>query len=93
MNIKKIEIENFKKFKHLSVELNTLDCLVGANNSGKSTLLQALALFDFCLHQCLSKVNGNPITLKPRVIAEDEFLISELSALWYKSVFSIRHNL
>jgi predicted ATPase len=95
MNIKKIEIENFKKFKQLSVELNTLDCLVGANNSGKSTLLQALALFDFCLHQCLSKVNGNPITLKPRIISEDEFLIlpvAKPSDLWYDRIIQSKNK-
>jgi predicted ATP-dependent endonuclease of OLD family len=89
MTIKKIEIENFKKFKHLIVELNTLDCLVGANNSGKSTLLQALALFDFCLHHCLSKTNGHPITLKTRSITEDEFLILPLTKatdLWYDKI-------
>jgi predicted ATPase len=95
MNIKKIEIENFKKFKHLIVDLNTLDCLVGANNSGKSTLLQALALFDFCLHQCLSKVNGNPITLKPRSIAEDEFVIlpvTKATDLWHDKIFKSQNK-
>lgn len=95
MNIKKIEIENFKKFKHLSVELNTLDCLVGANNSGKSTLLQALALFDFCLHQCLSKTNGSPITIKPRSIAEDEFVIlpvTKATDLWHDKIFKSKNK-
>jgi predicted ATPase len=95
MNIKKIEIENFKKFKLLNVELNTLDCLVGANNSGKSTLLQALALFDFCLHQCLSKTNGNPITIKPRSIAEDEFVIlpvTKATDLWHDRIFQSKNK-
>ena len=75
MKIKKIKIENFKKFQHLEVEFQNLDCLVGSNNSGKSTLLQALALFDFCVHQCLSKMNGDPITLKERTMYEEDFFI------------------
>jgi predicted ATP-dependent endonuclease of OLD family len=50
MFIKSVQIENFKRLKELNVELKSLDCLVGSNNSGKTTLLQALALFDFCLH-------------------------------------------
>lgn len=48
--IKRIEIKNFKKFKDQSIELHpqgiTLIC--GGNNSGKTTLLQALAVWGFC---------------------------------------------
>jgi predicted ATPase len=86
MKIKKIHIKNFKKFKNLEVTFQDLDCLVGSNNSGKSTLLQAIALFDFCLHQCLSKVNGNPITLKNRSITEEEFVVLPITKgtdLWH----------
>ena len=47
MLIRKVHIENFKRWESLDAELKPLDCLVGPNNSGKTTLLQALALFDF----------------------------------------------
>jgi predicted ATP-dependent endonuclease of OLD family len=73
MKIKKITLKNFKKFENLTLTLQSLDCLVGGNNSGKSTLLQSLALFDFCLHQCLTKPNGKPISLKNRAILEEDF--------------------
>jgi len=81
MLIKNIHIENFKRFKGLKIQLQTLDCLVGGNNSGKSTLLQALALFDFVVHNCLSRKSGNgsgiryPIEIKNRSIAPDEFVV------------------
>lgn len=81
MLIKRVHIENFKRFKNLKITLQPLDCLVGANNSGKSTLIQALALFDFVIHNCLSRksANGNgsknPIEIKNRSIAPDEFIV------------------
>jgi len=81
MKIKRIVIHNFKRFKQLQVELSSFDCIVGANNSGKSTLLQSLALFDFVLHNCLSvkQVNGNNtqkvFEIKNRSIAPEEFVV------------------
>jgi predicted ATPase len=51
MKLKKIEIENFKGLKHFEMDLcgeddtpNSLNCLVGNNGSGKTTVLQAIAL-------------------------------------------------
>lgn len=80
MIIKKLTIKNFKKFDSLEIELNALDCLVGINNSGKTTLLQSLALFDFCIHNCIArklhngKSNGS-FEIKNRSIAPDEFIV------------------
>ncbi|AEE54228.1 ATP-dependent nuclease [Haliscomenobacter hydrossis] len=93
MRIRKLRIENFKKFQKLEVEFQELDCLIGGNNSGKSTLLQALALFDFCLHQCLSKTNGKPITLKNRSIPEEDFVVLPVTKgtdLWYDKSLQAR---
>ena len=43
--INKIEIKNFKKFQNLTINFNTdLNILVGDNESGKSTILQAIDL-------------------------------------------------
>ncbi|NDW34935.1 ATP-dependent endonuclease [Salipiger sp. PrR007] len=49
--IEKIELTNFKKFKSETIALKPhgLSLLAGGNNSGKSTLLQALAVWDFCI--------------------------------------------
>lgn len=78
MLLTKIRIENFKRFEQLEVELKPLDCLVGPNNSGKTTLLQAMALFDFCVHHCLSKKNGG-YELKSRTISPEEFYVLPVS--------------
>lgn len=44
MFIKRLEVQNFKSFDHLEVELNDLNILVGANASGKSNFIQ---IFEF----------------------------------------------
>jgi len=74
MLIRKVHIENFKRWDSLDAELKPLDCLVGPNNSGKTTLLQALALFDFGVHHCLSGKNGE-LEIKRRSISPDDFYI------------------
>lgn len=78
MRLMKVEIENFKRFERLGVELAPLNCLVGPNNSGKTTLLQAFALFDFCVHHCLNRKNGE-LELKRRTIQPDEFYVLPVS--------------
>lgn len=40
--IKKIEIDRFKSIQHVELDLGRVNVLVGANNSGKSSILQAI---------------------------------------------------
>ncbi|RLF99594.1 MAG: hypothetical protein DRN49_04150 [Thaumarchaeota archaeon] len=42
--IKKLRLENFKGIKSGEIELAPLTILLGANNSGKTTILEALFL-------------------------------------------------
>lgn len=49
--IHKAILRNFKKFRDETFCFNTFDILVGANNSGKSTTLQALAIWQYCVDQ------------------------------------------
>ena len=42
MFIKRISVSNFKSFKHLDVELDNLNVLIGANAAGKSNFLAIL---------------------------------------------------
>lgn len=41
-----IEISNFKRLEHVSFDLTQSTVLVGPNNSGKSTIFQALCLWE-----------------------------------------------
>jgi putative ATP-dependent endonuclease of the OLD family len=45
MKLSKIRIENFRCFQDETVPVNDYTCLVGANGSGKSTVLTALRVF------------------------------------------------
>ena len=48
--IKKVELTRFKKYKHQEFSLKPKDItlLVGGNNAGKSTLIHALSVWEFC---------------------------------------------
>ena len=49
--ITKVRLKNFKKIEDQEFSLSDFDLLVGTNNSGKSTLLQALAIWQYCIDQ------------------------------------------
>ncbi len=47
--ITKLVLRNFKSIREQIYEFSRFDLLVGRNNSGKSTVLQALAIWQFCV--------------------------------------------
>ena len=49
--IHKLILKNFKRFEEETFLFNNFDLIVGINNSGKSTVLQALAIWQFCVEQ------------------------------------------
>jgi len=49
--VHKLILRNFKKIKEETFLLNNFDLIVGANNSGKSTILQALYIWQYCVNQ------------------------------------------
>ncbi|MBI2300632.1 MAG: ATP-binding protein [Armatimonadetes bacterium] len=86
MRITEVTINNFKRFDTFHAQLGQLDCLVGANNTGKTTLLQALALFDFCVQHCLERPNGGGLRLRARTIAPEDFYVLPVTGpldLWH----------
>ncbi len=48
--IKRVLLENFKSIKSETYEFSDFDLIVGTNNSGKSTILQALAIWQFAVN-------------------------------------------
>lgn len=49
MHIESITLKNFKKFTSKTIKFHQgLSLLVGGNNEGKSTILHALAVWEFC---------------------------------------------
>jgi len=49
--ITKLRLKNFKSIGEQIYEFTSFDLLVGRNNSGKSTVLQALAIWQFCVEE------------------------------------------
>lgn len=54
----KVTVRNFKKFENVEIELGNPVVLIGPNNSGKTTALQALALWDVGLKRWNEKRAG-----------------------------------
>src|SRR5437763_5474451 len=53
-----LTIRNFKRFKDITIELGSPVVFIGPNNSGKTTALQALALWDIGLKRWNEKRAG-----------------------------------
>lgn len=49
--IKKLTLKNFKSVGEQVYDFSRFDLIVGRNNSGKSTVLQALAIWQFCVDE------------------------------------------
>ena len=55
-----ITIRNFKRFEEVEIPLGTSVVFIGPNNSGKTTALQALALWDLGLRRWMERYQGKP---------------------------------
>lgn len=56
MKIHSFRIQNFKSFKDITIEFNpTLNIFTGVNNSGKTTILEALALWKECFDKLVTQ--------------------------------------
>ncbi len=49
--ITQVTLRNFKSIEEQTYDFTPFDLIVGRNNSGKSTILQALAIWQFCIDE------------------------------------------
>ena len=63
MSLKNLTIERFKRLERVDFNLNGVNILIGGNNSGKSTIIQAVH-FAFTLLQSLNIANKWPVSKK-----------------------------
>lgn len=82
-----IQIKNFKRFEEVDIELGKTVVLIGPNNSGKTTVLQALALWDIGLRRWNEKWHGKTsATERPGVAINRKDLYSipvpDANLLW-----------
>src|SRR5262249_3279980 len=85
--ITKLTIRNFKRFDNVEIELGSPVVLIGPNNSGKTTALQALALWNIGLKRWNEKRGGKTTPEKrPGVTINRRDLISvpvpDANLLW-----------
>ncbi len=72
----RLTVCNFKKFDRIDVELGNPVVFIGPNNSGKSTALQALALWNIGLQQWAEKRTGKARVKRPGVTINRRDLIA-----------------
>jgi ABC-type branched-subunit amino acid transport system ATPase component len=82
----RVTIRNFKRFDEVAVELGNPVVFIGPNNSGKTTALQALALWDIGLRRWNEKRQGQAPEKRPGVTINRRDLtllpISSANLLW-----------
>jgi predicted ATPase len=71
-----ITIRNFKRFDEVVIELGNPVVFIGPNNSGKTTALQALALWDLGLRRWNEKRSGKTPEKRPGVTLNRRDLIA-----------------
>jgi hypothetical protein len=72
----KVTIRNFKRFDNVVIELGNPVVFIGPNNSGKTTALQALALWDLGLRRWNEKRAGKTPEKRPGVTINRRDLIA-----------------
>jgi len=60
-------LRNFKLFEEVDIELGSPVVFVGPNNSGKTTVLQALALWDVGVKRWSEKRGASKAVMRPGV--------------------------
>ena len=91
--IRSVRLGSFKRFRDQSFELDDSVVLAGPNNSGKSTLLQAIATWKFGLDHWLAQREGGSRGVKRTGVAltRRDFTavpIREMNLLWKDRVVS-----
>ena len=59
-----LTIRNFKRFEDVTIELGSPVVFIGPNNSGKTSAMQALALWDIGLKRWIERRGGQPVPKK-----------------------------
>lgn len=80
--ITRLTLRNFKSVREQTYHFTPFDLLVGRNNNGKSTVLQALAIWQFCLDE-FRRVKRRSRTGKQIVLPNFTVLpVPEFNLLW-----------
>ncbi len=82
----KVITKNFKRFDHAEIELGNPVVFIGPNNSGKTSILQALSLWDIGLKKWLENKRGKSSSQRSGVTINRNALLSlpvpQANQLW-----------
>ncbi len=84
--ITKLRLKNFKKVHEQEFNFNQFELLVGANNSGKSTVLQSLAIWQFCVDQFRRVQKGGKRGIQVVLPSFTVLPLPEFNLLWRDKV-------
>lgn len=84
--ITKLRLKNFKKIQEQEFNFNQFELLVGSNNSGKSTVLQALAIWQFCVDQFRRAQKGGKRGIQVVLPSFTVLPLPEFNLLWRDKV-------
>ena len=80
-----IVLENFKCFKRVEIHPKRITCFVGANGTGKSSVLQAFGL----LKQEVAEIDNDPYSYNKRDLTLDGPLVNLASGETYIIGFNV----
>lgn len=85
--IRRVTLGHFKLFKSQSFELTDSVVLAGPNNSGKTTLLQAIAVWDLALRKWIARRAGRKATSGVSITRKDFTAVPlrEMNLLWHNT--------
>ena len=84
--ITRLVLRNFKSISEQTYDLTDFDLLVGRNNCGKSTILQALAIWQFCVNE-FDRAKRTGKSGKQVVLPNFTALpVPEFSLLWHEKI-------
>ena len=80
--ITKLRLRNFKSVGEQDYEFTSFDLLVGRNNCGKSTVLQALAIWQFCVDEFHRSKRGGSKGIQVVLPNFTALPVPEFNLLW-----------
>lgn len=80
--ITRLTLRNFKNVSDQDYDFTRFDLLVGRNNSGKSTVLQALAIWQFCVDQFHRSKRGGSKGIQVILPNFTALPVPEFNLLW-----------
>jgi energy-coupling factor transporter ATP-binding protein EcfA2 len=84
--ITKLVLKNFKSVAMETYEFTDFDLLVGRNNSGKSTILQAMAIWQFCVDEFHRAKRGGKTGIQVVLPNFTALPVPEFNLLWHDKV-------